>query len=97
MIYLYKNHTHLSVYKEDIDAANSPEQVQYGIALLAPRSTPAISRRRRIPIKKKHANFIKECRAQLNNMNRSEKNLPVVITGENSLDYIAVSTYMNTK
>ena len=38
-----------------------------------------------------------ECKLQLNHMTRTEKNCPVVVTGENCLDYSVISNYMNTK
>ena len=37
------------------------------------------------------------CKLQLNRMTRTEKNCPVVVTGENCLDYSIIRNYMNTK
>ena len=38
-----------------------------------------------------------KCKLQLNCMTQTEKNCPVVVTGENCVYYSVISNYMNTK
>ena len=89
MHYLYNNHDRLLVYKDALNQADARDK-----AVESSRSNNKNSKRRR---KGQQTNFANECKLQLNRMTRTEKNCPVVVTGENCLDYSVISNYMNTK
>ena len=63
----------------------------------AVESSRSNNKKRKIRRKGQQTNFTKECKLQLNCMTRTENNFPVVVTGENCLDYSVISNYMNTK
>ena len=75
MHYLYNNHDHLLVYKDALDHADARDK-----AVKSSRSKNEKRKRRR---KGQQKNFTNECKLQLNRMTRTEKNFPVVVTGEN--------------
>ena len=89
MHYLYNNHDHLLVYKDAIDQADARDK-----SVESSRSNNKKRKRRR---KGQQVNFTNECKLQLNRMTRTKKNCPVVVTGENCLDYSVINNYMNTK
>ena len=78
MHYIYNNHDRLLVYKDALDQADAQDK-----AVKINRSNDKNSKRRR---KGQQTNFTNECKLQLNCMTRTEKNCPVVVTGENCLD-----------
>ena len=89
MNYLYNNHDHLLVYKDALDQADAQDK-----SVESSRSSDKKRKRRR---KGQQTNSTNKCKLQLNRMTRTKKNCPVVVTGENCLDYSVISNYMNTK
>ena len=89
MHYLYNNHYHLLVYKDALDQSDARDK-----AVGSSRSNNKKSKRGR---KGQQKHFTNECKLQLNCMTRTKKNCPVVVTGENCLDYSVIRNYMNTK
>ena len=77
--YLYNNHDHLLVYKYVLDQEDARDKY-----VESSRSNDKKRKRRR---KGQETNFTNECKLQLNHMTRTDKNFPVVVTGENCLDY----------
>jgi hypothetical protein len=47
--------------------------------------------------KKSRPFFRAECRKQLERMNRIEKNSPIILTGQDAINYRIISQFMNTK
>ena len=89
MHYLYNNHDHLLVYKDAPDQADVRDK--------SVESSRSNNKKMKIRRKGQQKNITNECKLQLNRMTRTENNFPVVVTGENCLDYSVISNYMNTK
>ena len=89
MHYLYNNHDHLIVYKNALDKADAQDK--------AVESSCSNDKKRKRRRKGQQTKFTNECNLQLNCMTRTEKNCPVVVTGENCLEYSVISNYMNMK
>ena len=77
------------MYKDALDQAETRDK-----AVEFSRSNDKKWKRRR---KGQQTNLTNECKLQLNHMTRTDKNFPVVVTGENCLDYSVISNYMNMK
>ena len=77
------------VYKDALDQAYARDK-----AVESSRSNNNKRKRRR---KGQQTNFTNECKLQLNCMTQTKENCPVVVTGENCLDYSVINNYMNTK
>ena len=89
MYYLYNNHDHMLVYKDKIGKSYAQDK--------AVESSRSNDKKRKIIRKVQQTKFTNECKLQLNRMTQTEKNCPVLVTGENCLDYSVISNYMNTK
>ena len=77
------------MYKDAHDQANTRDK-----AFKISRSNGKKRKRRG---KGQQTNFMNKCKLQINRMTQTEKNFPVVVTGENCLDCSVISNYMNTK
>ena len=89
MHYIYNNHDHLLVYKDAIDQADARDK--------SVESSCSNNKKRKRRRKRQQKKLTNECKLQLNRMTRTKKNCPVVVTGENCLDYSVINNYMNTK
>ena len=87
--YLYNNHDHLLVYKDALGQADARDKDV--------KSSRSNNKKRKRIRKGQQTNVTNERKLQLNRMTRTEKNCPVVVTGENCLEYSVISNYMNTK
>ena len=77
------------MYKDALDQADAQDK--------AVKRSCSNNKKRKIKRKGQQTSFTNECKLQLNFMTGTEKNFPVVVTGENCLDYSVISNYMNMK
>ena len=61
------------------------------------KSSHSNNKKRKRIRKGQQTNFTNKCKLQLNRMTQNERNCPVLVTGENRLDYSVISNYMSKK